>query len=239
MTIATLRHRPGTQSRGEETRRRILSTALEMFATHGYEATSTRLLAERAGVNLPAIQYYFGSKEGLYRAVIAFIVEHNEAHMAPLTAKVEALLASDDVAPNALIEALCEIFESFVTLISRGAQVEARRLFYARAEVEPTPGLDLLHESGSREIFDPCLKLVSRLLGESIDDPTTVLRTLALVGQVTIFCHLGVRRLMRVSELNEERIVAIGALVRAHTKAILHDAMGNAAKTAKATPVEQ
>lgn len=233
MSIATSRHRPGTQARGEETRGRILTTALEMFGAHGYDAVSTRLLAERAGVNLPAIQYYFGSKEGLYRAVITFIVEHNEAHVAELTTKVEALLASDEAAADELIEALCEILESFVRLISSGEQVEARRLFYARAEVEPTPGLDILHESGSRQIFDPCLKLVGRLLGKSTEDPEIVLRTLALFGQVTIFCHLGVRRLMRVDELDEERIVAIRALVRSHTKAILHDALAGAARAAR------
>ena len=77
-----------------DTRRRILDTALEVFAAEGYEGASTRLLAERAGVNLPAIQYYFGSKEGLYRAVIDSIVEHTEAHMAPLAARVKAALAS-------------------------------------------------------------------------------------------------------------------------------------------------
>ena len=77
------RHRPGTHARGEDTRRRILDAALEVFAAEGYEGASTRLLAERAGVNLPAIQYYFGSKEGLYRAVIDSIIEHTEAGWRP------------------------------------------------------------------------------------------------------------------------------------------------------------
>ncbi len=238
MNALALRHRPGTQVRGEETRRRILDTALEMFAAQGYEATSTRLLADRAGVNLPAIQYYFGSKEGLYRAVIAAIVEHNATFMAPLTAKVQALLARNDAAPEELIEALCEIFERFVTLISCGDQNEHRRLLYARAEVEPTPGLEMLHESGRQEIFEPCLKLVARLLGRSTEDPATVLRTMALFGQVTIFCHTGARRLMGGGELREERIVAIRALVREQTRAILHDALAKAADAAK-TSVEK
>ena len=56
--------------RGEDTRGRILEAALELFAASGFEGASTRTIAERAGVNLPAIQYLFGSKEGLYRAVV-------------------------------------------------------------------------------------------------------------------------------------------------------------------------
>jgi len=65
MVSVAARYRPGTDPRGEDTRRRILETAIEVFAREGYEGTSTRELAAAAGVNLPAIQYYFGSKEGL------------------------------------------------------------------------------------------------------------------------------------------------------------------------------
>src|SRR6516225_11965445 len=100
MNTATLRYRPGTHLRGEETRRRILSTALEMFAEQSYEGTSTRLLADRAGVNLPAIPYYFGSKEGLYRAVVAYCLEQSETFLAPVSAKALALLEKKDPAPD-------------------------------------------------------------------------------------------------------------------------------------------
>ncbi len=70
-----MHYRPGTPGRGEDTARRILLAAIEVFADEGYEGASTRSLASHAGVNAPAIQYYFGSKEGLYRAVIAHIAQ--------------------------------------------------------------------------------------------------------------------------------------------------------------------
>lgn len=227
MSQSALRQRPGSYARGEDTRRRILETALEIFAAEGYEGASTRHLAERAGVNLPAIQYYFGSKEGLYRAVIEHIVQHNEAHMAPLAARVRAALGDPRSEPELLLDLLCEIFESFLMLVSGGTQVESRRLLYARAEVDRSAGLERLHECGVKEIFDPCLKLVGRLLGQSIDDPATVLRTLALFGQVTIFCNNAVRRVLRFKSFKEDRIAAIQALVRSHTKAVMRDALAH------------
>ncbi len=227
MSLGALRQRTGSYARGEDTRRRILETALEIFAAEGFEGASTRHLAERAGVNLPAIQYYFGSKEGLYRAVIEHIVQHNEAHMAPLAAKVKAALANPRSEPELLLDLLCEIFESFVTLVSGGAQVESRRLLYARAEVDQSAGLELLHESGVKQIFEPCLRLVGRLLGRPIEDPATVLRTLALFGQVTIFCNKAVRRVLRFKNFNVDRIAMIQTLVRSHTIAIMRDAMAS------------
>jgi len=215
-----IRHRPGIQARGEDTRRRILETALEIFASEGYDGASTRQLAERAGVNLPAIQYYFGSKEGLYRAVIDSIIEATEAHMAPLSAKIKAALASPDTPRETLLELFCEMLESFVSLVSGGKQVESKRLLFARAEVDDTPGIELLHESGMRQIFQPCLEMAGRLLGRSTDDPETVLRTLTLFGQVTIFCDKAVRRVLHLGEFTEERVRAIQGVVRAHTLAV-------------------
>lgn len=187
---------------------------------HGYEGASTRLLAERAGVNLPAIQYYFGSKEGLYRAVVSDIIDQTEAHMAPLTFKMRAMLANPAISRAELLELLCQMLEAFVTLVTDGPQVESKRLLFARAEVEDTPGLEELHENGRRQIFQPCLDLISRLLGRAPEDEATVLCTMAVIGQVTIFCHNKVQHLLKTTEFTPARVHAIQALVRSHTMAI-------------------
>jgi TetR/AcrR family transcriptional regulator, regulator of cefoperazone and chloramphenicol sensitivity len=52
-----------------EPRARLLDAGLRLFAAQGFAKTSTRELAEAAGVNVAAISYYFGDKAGLYRAV--------------------------------------------------------------------------------------------------------------------------------------------------------------------------
>lgn len=56
-------------------REKLLVTALELFGQYGFEGVSTRKLAERAGVNLQAINYYFVNKRGLYNAVADYVVE--------------------------------------------------------------------------------------------------------------------------------------------------------------------
>jgi AcrR family transcriptional regulator len=53
---------------GAEARQRLLLTALRLFSEQGFARTSTRQVAEAAGVNLAAIRYYFADKAGLYRA---------------------------------------------------------------------------------------------------------------------------------------------------------------------------
>jgi TetR/AcrR family transcriptional regulator, regulator of cefoperazone and chloramphenicol sensitivity len=50
----------------ESTRARLIETAGEVFAEKGYEAATVREICDQAGVNLAAINYYFGGKELLY-----------------------------------------------------------------------------------------------------------------------------------------------------------------------------
>src|SRR5690606_18928012 len=51
------------------TRARILQAAEVEFADHGFDGVSVRQIALRADVPVALINYHFGSKEGLYRAI--------------------------------------------------------------------------------------------------------------------------------------------------------------------------
>lgn len=53
---------------GEETRGRILLAALQVFGEKGYRDATHAEICHRAGVNTAAINYHFGSKDGLYQA---------------------------------------------------------------------------------------------------------------------------------------------------------------------------
>ena len=57
----------GGRARGD-TRERIQSVALELFAEHGYQQTSLREIAERLGVTKAALYYHFKSKEDIVRS---------------------------------------------------------------------------------------------------------------------------------------------------------------------------
>lgn len=49
----------------------IINHAVELFAEKGFEGTSIRDLAARAGVNVAMVNYYFGSKEKLFESMVA------------------------------------------------------------------------------------------------------------------------------------------------------------------------
>jgi TetR/AcrR family transcriptional regulator len=49
---------------------RILKQALELFSSKGYDATAVREICEAAGITKPTLYHFFGSKEGVYRALV-------------------------------------------------------------------------------------------------------------------------------------------------------------------------
>src|SRR5207244_8220484 len=63
--------RPAKVTRvSKATREKIIKAASRAFARNGYEGASIRAIVAEADVNQAAINYHFGSKEGLYRAVL-------------------------------------------------------------------------------------------------------------------------------------------------------------------------
>jgi AcrR family transcriptional regulator len=85
-----------------ETRTRILDAAEELFMHQGFGGTSMRLLTSKAGVNLAAVNYHFGSKDALIEAVFRRRLDPmNIARIAAL----EALEASGTPDADAIIRA--------------------------------------------------------------------------------------------------------------------------------------
>jgi AcrR family transcriptional regulator len=86
-----------------DTRTRILDAAEELFMLHGFEGTSMRLLTSRAGVNLAAVNYHFGSKDALIEALFRRKLDPmNTARIAELD-RLEG--EGRSLAPEAIIRA--------------------------------------------------------------------------------------------------------------------------------------
>ena len=72
------------------TRRKLLEVACRVFAEKGYRQTRTQDICRLAGVNLAAVNYHFGGKNGIYRAVWDLALESTLEN-----AELEPVLSSD------------------------------------------------------------------------------------------------------------------------------------------------
>src|ERR1700735_5415588 len=73
---------PGSRA-ADRPRRAVLAAARDEFARHGFAGARVADIARRAGVNKQLINYYFGSKEGLYLALQRAWLEREESFAPP------------------------------------------------------------------------------------------------------------------------------------------------------------
>lgn len=88
--------RPGRRAGGSSARDDILEAARELFSATGFDRTTMRAVAERAGVDAALISHYFGSKRGLFLAAVEFPSDPEQV-LAPLRT-----CADDEIAATAL-----------------------------------------------------------------------------------------------------------------------------------------
>jgi len=74
-------------------RKKIVNSAIVLFANKGFESTSTREICKHAGVNLSLIPYYFGNKDGLYTSIIDSIINYGLTFLQDELTKMNGLPA--------------------------------------------------------------------------------------------------------------------------------------------------
>ena len=79
--------KPTKTPKGEQTKSAILNSALDLLQEHGYEKTTMRAIARKAGVSLGNAYHYFGSKEHLIQAFYHRLHEEHLVAVRPALAQ--------------------------------------------------------------------------------------------------------------------------------------------------------
>ena len=172
--------------KGEETRQRILDAALRAFGEAAFVAVTTRRIAEAAEVSLPTLQYYFGDKEGLYRACAEAIIERYRRHTAEAAATAAEALAGDCTGEAARRHLKSVIFALAGFLVAT-KEVEAWAQFVARELRDPGPAFEILYERLWRPGVEITARLIARILGRAESDAAARLRALMLISSLLAF----------------------------------------------------
>jgi AcrR family transcriptional regulator len=220
---ARRRARGAGYPRGEDTRARLIAAGLDVFGSHGYGGASTRMLADRAGVSLPALQYYFGGKEGAYLACAAHIAAQLQAHLGPALDRIDGALAQSELGRADALATLLGFVDGFAALFLGDHELDTWVLFIIREQAHPTAAFDLLFERVMRRVVQTVGALVARLIERPADDPQTRLRTLALLGQIIFFRtgRAAVLRVMGWTDFGAARLKMAQAALRLQITAAL------------------
>ncbi len=168
-----------SRSDGEQSRERLLHSALALFAEQGFAKTSTRQLAEAAGTNLAAISYYFGDKAGLYRAAFTELHGNSEEDMARY-AGVKLSLS----------QALCGFFGGFVEPLKHGVLMKQCIKLHMRELLEPTGLWAEKINDGIKPMHDALVQVLCRHL--KLRRPDDEVQRLAVcIAALGVHLHVG------------------------------------------------
>jgi TetR/AcrR family transcriptional regulator, regulator of cefoperazone and chloramphenicol sensitivity len=207
--------------KGQETRERILDAALKAFGQASFLAVTTRQIAKGASVSLPTLQYYFGDKEGLYRACAEAIIERYRRHTKAVGAKTVEALNKPGSAESGRVH-LKALFAALGTFLVGSREASRWAHFVARELRDPGPAFDLLYAGLWRPGVLITARLIARILGLPESDPTARIRALLLISSLLAF-QTGRSislRTMQWTSIGPEQLAMVLAGVEAQIDAI-------------------
>jgi AcrR family transcriptional regulator len=108
-----------------ERRRQLLDTALEVFATQGFHATSMNDIAETAGVTKPVLYQHFASKRGLYLELLNHVGGVLLERIAKATAAAGSPRGQVEAGVSAYFHFVDKNRSAFTLLFGSGARRDA------------------------------------------------------------------------------------------------------------------
>lgn len=167
----------GNPAAAADTRDRLLDAAEELFAERPFADASLRQITERAGANVAAVNYHFGSKEALYQEVFL-------RRIRPMNLVRHRLLDEMEARPEppALVEVLDLLLRPIVELAtSRWPERHPFVRIMARNLVEPPPFMGELVKRELGPVLQRAGPFVRRAIPH-LDPPTLFFRLRFVIG---------------------------------------------------------
>ncbi len=139
------------QQRSVVTQQKLLGAAIDAFAENGFKGTSTRDIAERAGVHHPLITYHFKNKDKLWRAAADHIFTNFS------NALVNAVSENSEECPK---KRMSELIYAYITYAK---EHPALHKVMVQEASYPNPRLDWLIDTHLKPIFNTSTELLRNL----------------------------------------------------------------------------
>lgn len=139
------------QQRSVVTQQKLLDAAIEAFSENGFKGTSTRDIAERAGVHHPLITYHFKNKDRLWRAAADRVFRDFGRSLAA------SLQDHQDESPKQRMASMIRAYVYYAR-----SQPALHKVMVQEASY-PNPRLDWLIETHLKPMFDATAIMIEEL----------------------------------------------------------------------------
>jgi len=166
-----------------DTKQRILQVAREAFAENGVKDATVRDICAKAGANMAAIHYHFGSKEKLFMAVLTELMLSSEKRYPSDMGLAPGASAQDRL--RAYITSLLYRIAG-----SGDAQEEKLNKLFTQEFCDPSENFGELMERFIKPQHTQLLGIVRELLPKGAEERTVQLCTSGILGHCLLFDNL-------------------------------------------------
>jgi AcrR family transcriptional regulator len=205
--ISQMKRRSLASEEPGQTRRKLLTGAIELFGRRGFDATSIREIAKAAGVNIASIAYHFGGKEQLYQACIEHITETVREGLSQRLSTQDQESHSPAQAREALKRSMFAIGEVMLAM----PQVASFVRVIVREQLDPSPAFDSLYRDFMEPLHRRLCGLWSLATGDDAESEHAKIAVFGLLGQVLVFriARAGALRRMGWREIGPRELAAL------------------------------
>ena len=176
--MSNLEQARGASRATETTRAALIKAATSVFAEHGYDGGSVRLITQRAMANQAAVNYHFGGKEGLYREVLNAATRAFEENAFIDPEELDALSPED---------ALRRYLHQFLLPLVKRDRVSRYLRIFAWESVQPSEVFSAFIAQSPPRIFLLAERVVKRFLSQEAPTETITFAMLWLAQQPMFF----------------------------------------------------
>ena len=193
----------------------IINAAIELFAEKGFEGSSIRDLANRAGVNVAMVNYYFGTKENLFQSIVEFKAGF-------MRGKLDEINADTTLSE---IEKIDRIIESYVSRLL--SQPYFHRIIHQELLMTER---DTLHKNiitifvkNTHTIKSIIEKGIRKKVFKKVDPELTIATLVGTINQVMLSKSMCLMLIEKGNDFDPYTDTAFKNRLIKHLKQIMHD----------------
>lgn len=212
----------------EGTRQALIRAGLDLFGRNGFDATSTREIAQAAKVNSAGIAYHFGGKDGLRQACAEAIIARIQAVL--MGGAPGAVITIDAADRDVAAEQLLSLIDRMVVFLTTAPESEMIARFVVREMFTPSPAFDTIYGGLFAPVHRRVCQVWAAATGMDPEAPATKLAVFAAIGQVLYFriARPAVTRRMGWDEIGPTEAGAITETIRRSLRASILACRGEA-----------
>jgi TetR/AcrR family transcriptional regulator, regulator of cefoperazone and chloramphenicol sensitivity len=168
-------------------KKKIINSAIVLFANKGFDATSTREICKHADVNLSLIPYYFGNKEGLYINIIESIIDYGLSFLQEEIKQAENV---DSMAHVDKINLYRNLLTKYLDFLYSDNVPNSFVILMIKEQIVLHSKFSLIYSRKIDVFYQALHKTLASILGKKENDKKVIMEASFMIGQILTFKYM-------------------------------------------------